>query len=116
MDSILFTPASLIDLLSKISELSEYEIGISETIDGNLQLTIGDSVYDIDIDQANDIRVEDSVVDQVEEVNQEAYQELDDSIEVQVSDEAPVESGILKEIAKSLLLGGMIRLSKKLLS
>ena len=38
MDSIVFTPASLIDLLSQIEELKDYDIGISETIDGQIQL------------------------------------------------------------------------------
>ena len=41
MDSIVFTPASLIDLLSKIEELSDYPIGITETLDGQIQLNVG---------------------------------------------------------------------------
>ena len=47
MENIVFTPASLIDLLSKIDELSEFNVGITETIDGDLQLEIGDSIYSI---------------------------------------------------------------------
>ena len=114
MDNIVFTSASLIDLLSKIDELQEYDIGISETIDGDIQLSIGESTYLIDTESAADISVEESVVDAVEDINVEAYENLDESIDVDTESE-PIESGIVKSIAKSLLLGGMIRLSAKLL-
>ena len=113
MDSILFTPASLIDLLSKVDELSDLEIGISETLDGGLQLTVGQSTYMIDTSDAREVRVDDSVVQAVEETNLQTYESLDDSVDVEMSD-TPIESGILKELAKSLLLGGLIRLSAKL--
>lgn len=113
MDSILFTPASLIDLLSKVDELSDLEIGISETLDGGLQLTVGQSTYMIDTSDAREVEVDDSVVQEVEETNLQTYESLDDSVDVEMSD-TPIESGILKELAKSLLLGGLIRLSAKL--
>ncbi len=115
MDGIVFTPASLIDLLSKIDELKDYDINVTETIDDQLQLSIGDSIYLIDNEDATPVQVSEDVVETVEDINIEAYENLDDSIDVEVGDEQPVESGILKEVAKSLLLGGMIRLSKKLL-
>ncbi len=115
MDGIEFTPASLIDLLSKIDELKDYDINVTETIDDQLQLSIGDSIYLIDNEDATPVQVSEDVVEAVEDINIEAYENLDESIDVLVGDEQPVESGILKEVAKSLLLGGMIRLSKKLL-
>lgn len=116
MNSVVFTPASLLDLLSQIDELKEYEVGVTETLDGKLQLTVGDSTYIIDTENATTVSVEDSIVEQVEETNLDAYENLDDSVDVKVYDEGePVESGILKELAKSLLLGGMVRLSGKLL-
>ena len=116
MDSIVFTTSSLLDLLSKIDELREYEIGIAETIDGQIQLTIGDSAYLIDTDNATEVTVDDNVVETVDEANLEAYEGLDESVDVNIYEEGqPVESGILKELAKSLLLGGMVRLSGKLL-
>ena len=95
MDTILFTPASLIDLLSKVEELSNVDVGISETPDGNIQLTIGDSVYAIDTSTAAEVSVDADAVDEVEAVGAEAYSQLDDSIEV-TSDETAVQSGILK--------------------
>lgn len=116
MDTILFTPASLLDLLSKIDELSEYEIGVAETIDGQLQLTIGDSTYLIDNDNATDVSVDETVVESIEDVNLDAYENLDDDIDVTIYDEGePIESGILKEVAKTLLVGGLVRLGSKLL-
>ena len=121
MDSIVFTPASLIDLLSKIEELQDYDIGISETIDGQIQLNIGSSLYIIDTDSSTDVNVDDRVVEQVEDTNLEAYENLDESVEVVVPGEGeePVESGIIKELAKTLLVGGLVRLTagaaKKLL-
>ena len=116
MDSIVFTPASLIDLLSQVDELKDYDINITETIDGQLQLGIGSSTYLIDSKDATSVTVEDSVVDAVEDANMEAYENLDDSVDVSVYDETePIESGILKEVAKTLLVGGMVRLAGKLM-
>lgn len=116
MDSIVFTPASLIDLLSQVDELKDYDINITETIDGQLQLGIGSSTYLIDSKDATNVTVEDSVVDAVEDANMEAYENLDDSVDVSVYDETePIESGILKEVAKTLLVGGMVRLAGKLM-
>lgn len=113
MENIVFTPASLIDLLSKIDELSEFNVGITETIDGDLQLEIGDSIYSIQTEGAIDVTVDESVVNQIEIVNESAYESLSDDVDVEYLE--TIESGILKEAAKSLLLGGMLRLSAKLL-
>lgn len=113
MENIVFTPASLIDLLSKIDELSEFNVGITETIDGDLQLEIGDSIYSIQTEEAIDVAVDESVVNQIEIVNESAYESLSDDVDVEYLE--TIESGILKEAAKSLLLGGMLRLSAKLL-
>lgn len=113
MNSIVFTPASLIDLLSQIKELSDYPIGITETIDGQIQLNIGESLYIIDTDSATDIQVDDRIVDIVDDTNQEAYENLDESIDVTVSGEGEedIEAGLIKEIAKTLLVGGLVRLT-----
>ena len=115
MSNIVFTPASLIDLLSQIDELANYDIGITETLDDKIQLTIGDSTYLIDDAEATEVNVDDAVVEDVEDINVEAYENLDDSIEVAVGDEQIIESGIIKELAKTLLVGGLVRLGSKLL-
>lgn len=115
MSDKLFTPAAILSLLAQIDELKSYDVGITETIDGDLQLQIGDSIYLLEPDVDNEVVVDDKIIDQVEDINYDAYQDLEASGDVGVSDEIPIESGIIKELAKSLLLGGMIRLSGKLL-
>lgn len=114
MEQIVFTPSSIVDLLSKIDELKDYEIGISETIDGNIQLQIGSSVYEISDNHSEEVVVEENVVNTVIDTNMQAYENLDeDGLEVITGE--PVESGLIKEIAKSLLVGGMVRLTSKLI-
>lgn len=110
MDTLVFTPAALVDLLTQIEELSEYDISISESSDGSIQINIGSSTYSISADNADEVSVSEDVVDEIETINDEAYDNMPDDIDIET-----VESGILKEIAKTLLVGGMVRLTKKLL-
>lgn len=114
MDELVFTPASLIDLLSQIDELKDVDVGITEAIDGSLQLQVGSSIYNIDDRQAVEVSVDDLVVDQVNQANLDAYEDLVDSAEMIISQE-PVESGPIKELIKTLLVGGMVRLAAKTL-
>ena len=113
MDELLFTPASLLSLLSQIDELKDTYIGVTETIDGQLQLQVGPSIYMIANEEVNDVSVDDSVVKQIDDINNSAYEALEASGDIDLED--PVESGILKEIAKTLLVGGLVRLGSKLL-
>lgn len=111
MAEMLFTPASVLDLLTQIDELSEYEVGITQELNGQFQLTVGNSVYSI-ADDAKNIVVEESVVDDISDVNLDTYEMLSEQGEV---DLFPIESGVIKEITKTLLVGGLVRLTKKLL-
>ena len=106
MHEIVLTPAALLDILQQIEELSEYPISVSEQA-STIQISIGDSTYSISTSDAEPVEVPEDVVDTVREVNDETYDQLDASDEV--------EAGILKEIVKSLLVGGMVRLTTKLL-
>ena len=45
MEQQLFTPAALLSLLSQIDELKDKQLELTETLDGTMQLCIGDSVY-----------------------------------------------------------------------
>lgn len=110
----LFTPAAVLDLLTQIDELRAYGINITETIDGQLQLTIGDSIYMITDEVATHIDVEDAVVNQIEDINMAAYEELAETGDIDLQE--PVESGILSTLAKALAIGGVVLLGKKLLS
>ena len=117
MDELLFTPVSVFDLLSQIDELSGVPLEWEEDSNGNIQLKIGQSSYTINANDSTEIEVAPEVIDVISDVTCAAY----DEISAQPSEDADflgaesVQSGILKEIAKSLLLGGMIRLSAKLL-
>lgn len=115
MQEIIFTPAALLDLLSQIDELKDVNIGITETIDGQIQLQIGNSTYILEADNATEVEVDESVIDAVEDANLYAYEDLADSGQINLDASEPIESGVLKELAKTLLVGGMVRLSAKLL-
>ena len=113
MDNVVFTPASVLSLLTKIDELKDVNIGMTETMDGKLQLSIGESVYELEPEVDTMVQVDDSVVDKIEDVNQQTYEDLAEDGEVELQEE--VTGGVLKEIAKTLLLGGMVRLTGKML-
>lgn len=113
MDNVVFTPASVLSLLTKIDELKDVNIGMTETMDGKLQLSVGESVYELEPEVDTSVQVDDSVVDKIEDVNQQTYEDLAEDGEVELQEE--VTGGVLKEIAKTLLLGGMVRLTGKIL-
>lgn len=107
MDELLFTPAAVLDLLTQIEELKDHNINVIDSGD-SIQIQIGDSTYKVNTSSANDIEVEEDVVSEVSDINTDAYDELEASGTVELSE--PVESGLLKSAVKSLLLGGLIRL------
>lgn len=116
MDELLFTPAALLSVLVQIDELKDCNIGITETVDGKLQLQIDDSFYSLEPENETTITVDESDADAVEDANMEAYSELESSgVALEELSQESVESGLVKEALKSMLLGGMIRLSTKLL-
>ena len=109
LNTILFTPAALLDFLSSIDELKDVDVGITESPEGDIQVQIGDSIYNVDTSQATEVEVDEEVVDHVDEANEEAYDELD----ADTQDE--VEGGIIKEALKTLLVGGLVRMGAKVL-
>lgn len=114
-DEILLTPAALLDFLRQIDELSDKDISLDET-GSTITITIGGSVYGIDLNRAEEIEVPDEVVDEVSDVADEAYAELgEEGVEIDNPDEEPIEGGILKEVLKTLAVGGLVRLTGKLL-
>lgn len=109
MNMLLFTPAALLDFLSSIDELKDFDIGITESSSGDIQVQIGESTYNVDTSQATEIEVDEEAIDQVDEANEEAYDELD------VDTQDDVEGGIIKEALKTLLVGGLVRMGAKVL-
>ena len=112
-NEILFTPAALLDFLRQIDELSDKDISVDDTGDG-LTVTIGSSTYGIASSDAEDVEVEPEVIDEVAEINEATYSELDD-VEYTELDEEVVEGGLISEALKTLAVGGMVRLTSKLL-
>lgn len=111
MEQVLLTPSALLDFLLQVDELGDMTVSVSETADGNIQVLIGDSVYSIDCSKAEEIQVEPEAVDQVSDLNEEAYEDIiesNDSVE-----EVDVEAGIIKELVKTLAVGGIARLAGK---
>lgn len=129
MDELLFTPAAVLSLLSQIDELKDVNVGVSEYTDG-LQIQVGESIYTISSEDAEKIDVDESVLDRVDEISVDAYQGLEDSGSIEIhdpdgdghieegvsgSDDEVVEGGIIKELAKTLFVGGLVRLTAKML-
>ena len=113
---ILFTPSAILDLLSKVDEFSEYDLDLTESLDGKIQLQVGNSVYELNPDEvASDIQVSNDVVDEIAAINEEAYQDLLDENDEYAQQEY-VESGLIKEFVKTLLIGGVVRMGKNYLT
>lgn len=106
-NEILFTTASLLDFLSQIDELADKDINLTEN-EGSIQVQIGESTYDINTNTSEEVEVPDEVVDQVSEIADEAFDDLD------LDDSEVVEGGIIKEALKTLAIGGLVRLTGKL--
>ncbi len=112
MDKLLFSAASILSLLAQVEEFKDFNIGITETLDGKIQLQVDDSVYELIPDESTavDAPVEDEVIEDVETAQEEAYQDLaSEGIEI----DTPIESGLIKEALKTIALGGMVRLGAK---
>jgi len=116
----LFTPAALLDFLRQIDELADKDINVFDNENFAL-ITIGDSQYRIDYNNAEDVEVEPEVVDEVTDIVEETYDELGaDGVEFEeiqdVTDEGEVvEGGLISEALKTLAIGGMVRLTSKLI-
>lgn len=114
MTELLFTPASVLSLLVQVDELSDKEIGLTQTVDNHLQLQIGDSIYEIVPDDVVDVTTSSKELDEVSDANIDTYEALADDGTIDF--DTPVEGGILTQIAKTLLIGGLVRLGNKILN
>lgn len=113
---MLFTSASILDLLVGIEELSSYTIKVTDRGDGELEVAIGDSVYTLKPKDETTAEVEDAQLEEIQDHIESAYQDsVDENEEMELLDAEPVQSGILKELVKTLAIGGMVRLTTKML-
>ncbi len=107
---ILFTPSSLVDFLTQVDELKDVNIGVNDAGE-NVSISIGDSTYQINPKSVTNIDVSDDDLDQVCQANESNYDELEESGSIELNDS--VESGIIKQLLKTLAIGGIVRLAAK---
>jgi hypothetical protein len=105
MNEIIITTSGLAEILTQIDELSEYDISVSEQSNGTVQITIGDSQYNIN--PAETIETPAEVVEDISTINDNVYDSFDE--------DSYIQSGVIKELTKTLLVGGLVRLASKIL-
>ena len=108
--TLLLTPASLVDFLSQIDELSEKSISLNSDNE-YIEVSIGEATYRIRPQDEVNVPVSVDDIDEVNDAADDTYDELVDNGYVENSDE--IESGIIKELIKTLAIGGMVRLAAK---
>ena len=111
---LLFTSAAVLELLTQIDELQGYKIKLTDVPGHSIQLSIGDSTYAISSQQASDVLTNESVVSDVSQITEQAYQQLESNSDLELELE-PVTSGILKQVMKTLLIGGLVRLTSRII-
>lgn len=110
MNQLLFTPVAVFDLLSQLDELKDREIELNET-ENMVEIKVGESTYTINSDDATQISVLDEMLSEVAEISDNAYNEVEEKL----AEADEVAGGLLKGLAKTLLVGGLVRLTSKLL-
>lgn len=111
MNTLTFTHIALLDLLSQIDELSDKQIGIAETPDGGIQIQIDNSIYNVKPEQPVDVDISEYEETEVANAIEDTYNELIENEDISIDEfNQPIESGIIGELAKTLFVGGMVRL------
>ena len=110
---LVLTPSALLAFLSQIEELMDKDIEIVEG-DATLTIKIGDSTYTIESPEESAVEVDDVAIEELDEINEEGYDEVDadDFTEVQEIEGEVIDGGIVKELIKTLAVGGLVRLTK----
>ena len=112
MDEVLFSSASLLTILSSIEELDADSIGVDQDETG-ITITIDDKRYRFNFNNEStaDIKVSDSEMEDAEDaIDSEFAENSEDEDDLE-----PVEGGLIKDTLKTLLVGGLVRLTSKLL-
>lgn len=105
-ETLILTPSALFSFLSQIDELMGKEITVEDN-GQDIEVNIGESKYVLQPGvELSDVDSE--VVDTIDEINSDGY--VDSELE------QPVEGGIIKELIKTLAIGGLVRLTKNALT
>lgn len=105
MNETIITTTGLMEILSQIEELSEYDISVADNSNGDITISIGESTYNISPSET--VSAPDEVVEEIADINDDVYETMDHSEDIT--------SGLIKELVKTLSVGGLIRLAGKLL-
>ena len=111
--NLLFTPSGVFDLLNQIDELKDYDIQLAEVGD-SVVLQVGESIYNIAGD-VYEVQAPGASVAAINTYDEEVSDGLENAEVADVESSTSVTAGILKEAAKTLLIGGLVRLTSKLL-
>lgn len=111
MTDLLFTPAAVLDMLSQIDELRDLELGLEEH-NTDLVFTVGDSRYEISGKKAPQVHTDSTNYETAMDADDECLYELEKNDKIDIQED--VEGGIIKETVKTLLVGGLVRLTSRL--
>lgn len=113
---LVLTPAALLAFLTNIEELVGKDISISEGAE-DITVTIGEGTYVIESPKASEVAVDDEAIEEIDKIDDECYDEIDyveedfDEVIGEEGDDLTIEGGVIKELAKTLLVGGLVRLT-----
>ena len=113
-DMLVLTPSALLAFLSNIKELKDLDITIGED-ETHIEVQIGDSSYILESPESSEVEIDEMAVNEISDLDEEGYDELaeDEDIEhLEDVDGDLVEGGIIKELIKTLAVGGLVRLTK----
>ena len=111
MSNVVLTPSALLGFLNEIEELKDKEITFDES-DNGISVVIDGNEYILDASDSIEVALDEQSFEEVEDANDEGYDEIED---LESTDNDYIEGGIIKELVKTLALGGLIRLTKNAL-
>lgn len=115
-ETLVLTPSALLAFLSQIEELKDLDIELSQ-VGGSLDISIGNTTYTLLSPDDSVVEVDDIAVDEISEIDEQGYDEIElDETESELVGGEAVEGGIIKELIKTLAIGGLVRLTKDALT
>lgn len=116
-DILVLTSSALISFLAQIEELEDLELELNERND-SIEVKIGQNTYTLQSSLDSVVEVDEEVVDDIADINDDGYVKFEDSLNNDLTEIEGdlVQGGIIKELVKTLAIGGLVRLTKDALS
>ena len=110
---LVLTPSALLTFLAQVEELKTAEISLVEDEDA-IRVQIGDGTYVLESPQTSEVEISEDAVEELDSLNEEGYEQLAEDEDINLEDVAgeEVEGGVIKELIKTLAVGGLVRLTK----